>query len=158
VSFTLEQEREKAMEWFRGDVDAVNFLGVVARATQVADDLVDETVSIEQKSAWMTELWSLLLAIPTMPYGRAHHLEVLPLILTGVIEWDCSNEWQRAPFRESRIFGYVRREALESLIHYMALVAGGAEWARTVARDVHRWYHLEHAEGETLETWEKEHG
>lgn len=156
--FEQGEEEQKALEWFQGDRGAVEFVAQISEATQIGDDLVDEKLPYLEKAALMTRLFERLLTLNAHPFYAQHYAQLCPLILTGVFEWETSNEWQLSDKEETRIFGYVRREALESLIVYVAYLIGGADWAMKVGRDVHQFYHIDHADGETVATWSTEHG
>lgn len=158
MSFTPEEERVQALRWFKGDVQAVAFLESVAAATQIGDDLVDEDMGELKRARLMARLFERLLMLAANPFYARYQAQLAPLIVTGVLEWEVSNEWQRSPHDETRLFGYVRREALEGVIVFVAYLTGGVDWAMTVGREIHEFYHVVHADGETLDTWSNEYG
>lgn len=139
--------------WFRGDANAVALFETIAYATQVADDIVDEDLEIEDRAGRMAKLFTILVMLPSNPFYAQFYAQLHPLICAGVMEWEASNSWQRSPSRETRLFGYVKREALESLVTYCAHLIGGPDWAMQVTREVHQFYHVDHADGETFESW-----
>ena len=156
MAFTADQELEMVRRWFRGAEDAVRLYQTLAYATQTADDIVDEPLSVAQSAAMMTRLWAALVDLPSNPFWAAHYARLSPLVLAGVYGWEASNEWQRSADETSRAFGYVRREAMEPMITYIAHMIGGPDWAMTVEREVHQFYHVDHGDGETLATWSSE--
>lgn len=153
MAFTADQEATMVLRWMRGREDAARVFRDVAAASQIADDIVDEDLSLERRAAHMAKLWALLVTLPANPFYAQHFDRLHPLILTAVFDWEASNEWQASDNRDDQIHGYVRREALERVMHFCAYIVGGPDWAMQVVREVQRFYHVEHADGETFETW-----
>lgn len=155
--FTSQEERERALVWMCGDQVAVECLNILARLTQVVDDLVDEQVSVDQRATWAVEVYDLFLVqLPMNPFWRANQTGLTFVMMNGVFEWDCSNDWQLSSDVDQHAFGFVRREAMDAVITMAAYLVGGREHARHVAREVNLFYHVTHAEDENVQTWVKE--
>jgi len=145
MSFSVEEEAEKLFGWCLGDKDAVVLLQTLAEISQIADDYADGDAEGSEK---ITRLLHLsLVSLPTNPFYLNHGKWLLPVMSSSMHLWNASNEWQNE-------YGFVYREALEQIIHVVALLIGGQEHAAQVAKDVNNFYHQEHGEG--IEDWMKE--
>ncbi len=156
--FTAKEEREQALRWCRGDHAAVEMLDAIAASTQHLDDLVDEHGwPLHERSRLVVHVYDIFLRrLPSNKFWAAYSHIVAPTLMAGVLDWDASNEWQQSENQTTRMFGYVRREVMDALIVQCAHILGGPDWARQVAREVHEFYHVAHADGETLESWSQE--
>lgn len=107
----------------RGDAHALAFLNVVFHAADVADDLHDR-----DKPASVADLLHSLTSLNLMPFYQQHHGALTALMLTGSLAWDLSNE---LPPRLAQHYAC----GLEHVLFYVALVCGGYEHAKAIARE-----------------------
>lgn len=151
---------EMYLRWCKGDVYAARLIGSLALVSQVADDFVDgdnpkTTGSFAQRSAAMSGLLAAVFAdvIPN-PYFQQHKEVLLPLIVSSIVYWDASNDWAISEKKETRMFGFVHREASERVVAMVALLIGGWDHQRAVVREMHEHYHGKSAV-ESYEQWEE---
>jgi DNA-binding FadR family transcriptional regulator len=145
MPFSDSEEAEKLHEWTLVDKDAVVLLQNLAEISQIADDYADGDADGPEK---ITRLLHLsLVAIPTNPFFMKHGQWLVPVMSSSMHLWNASNDWRNE-------YGFVYREALEQIIHVVALLTGGQEHAAQVAKDVNKFYHQIH--GERIEDWMKE--
>lgn len=154
--YPIPNEMAVGLRWTRGDKDAAMLLAMLARGSQVADDLVDGDTKPSEKGKTVVEMVDLALReIPANPFFQKHAVKLGPVIALATYYWEASNEWQKSPRRTTRVFGFVLREAMDLVIVAVALIVGGRDWARKILREVHAYYHV--LDQETLEQWEAEH-
>jgi len=145
MSFSADEEAAKLYEWCLNDKDAVVLLQILAEISQISDDYADGD---EEGSEKITRLLHLsLVSLPTNPFYLTHGKWLLPVMSSSMHLWNASNDWKNE-------YGFVYREALEQIIHVVALLIGGQKHAAQVAKDVNNFYHQTH--GENIEDWMKE--
>lgn len=156
AGYVVPNEQTMGLRWALGDVAAAEMLALLARGSQVADDIVDGDVAPPDRGKSVVEMIDVSLReLPANPFFREHQAVLGPLISLSVFQWEASNEWHRSQNRTTRLFGFVLREALDSIIVAVALIKGGRDWAKKVLREVHTYYHV--LDQETFEQWEAEH-
>jgi len=152
-----EEEWKNFQRWCRGNEQAATFLGKFALALQRADDIVDEeSWDVEQRGKQMAKLiYELLFGIGNDPFYTQHKQALTPALINGLLYWDVSNTLANSPHRESRMFAFVLREAVEQVIPLVAMLCGASyNEARDIALEVHRVYH--ESPVESFDSWEGE--
>lgn len=149
------EEREHMLQWFRGNMAAVQCVETFGRISQLADDIADGDAP-DVPEAIEKLLLLALVDLPRNDFYRAHATMYAPLLAPVVINWGRSNEWARSTAIEDRMFAYVLRESGEQLITATAYAVGGPDHARAVARDVHQYYHVKHRE--PFIEWDRDNG
>ena len=145
MPFSADEEAAKLFDWCLGDKDAVLLLQNLAEISQIADDYADKDVEGSEK---ITRLLHLsLVSLPTNPFFIKNLMWLVPVMSSSMHLWNASNDWKNH-------YGFVYREALEQIIHVVALLIGGQDHAAQVAKDVNEFYHQIH--GEKYEDWMKE--
>lgn len=147
-------EVEKLHAWCLGDAAAVAMLSRLGEISQIADDFVDGDKPV-LPSADMARLLQLALVdIPNNPFYARYRAYLAPLLTSALTQWDAANAWARDARRETRIYSFVFRCALEHLIVASAYLIGGLDHARTVTREVHEFYrYSQDADGQPFEAW-----
>lgn len=157
AGYPFASEAQMGLRWARGDRDAAQFMALLARGSQLADDFVDEETPRDERGKTMVEMLdSALREIPQNAFYQKHREALTPLMSIPLIYWEASNDWAKSKVRTSRIFAFVMREALEMVVVGVALITGGRDWARRVVREMHTYYHV--LDEEPFERWEAEHG
>jgi hypothetical protein len=157
---SIPSEGEMHLRWAKGNKNAAFLISCFGYATQLADDLTDnntENVStLKKRSLAMSKLlYCLLIQIPGNRFFREHERHFIPLFPVLIAQWDASNEWAGATKPDTRMFGYVMREACGRLIEQVAYLVGGLDWLMQVAREIHDYYHGAHGV-ESFEAWSRE--
>lgn len=148
-------EQENIKRWCCGDEAAAAMIERLGEVSQIADDFVDRDKPGCDSAAMARLLQLALVEIPNNPFYAKCRGYLAPLLTSALLQWDASNGWQHDARRESRVYGFVYRCALEKVIVATAYLTGGFDHARTVEREVHEFYRYSPlADGETFEHWE----
>lgn len=144
----------KLLEWCCGDKDAAAYLHNIASMVRLADDLADgDTTAPVPDMAHLLQRATVLL--PSNPFFQRHQATLSSVWSVVVNAWLLSETWAKSDDETTRIFAFVRREDVETLLAVVATICGGPDHARRVMADIHL---LSHAGGETFADWEAEHG
>lgn len=154
-------EAELIERWTLGDREAAALVGALFYASHIADDLVDMdrpdvTGTPQRRSAAVSELLStVFVGVLANPFFRQHSVMLSGLVVSALAYWDASNEWQEDKKTETRMFGFVHREALERVLVMIAFIVGGWKHQQLVIREVHEMFHGSGAH-QTFADWEAE--
>lgn len=144
-------------EWLKGDEDAVQLMLGLFNASQLADDLVDETATRAQRRAWSCELLILtLVTLPANPAYRRWQGWLAPMIADAVLAWDHATYLEGDTEETGLAFAFAWRDQLERIIVHLALLIGGLEHARMVQEQAWRYFRFEHDDGQTWTAWNLE--
>lgn len=150
-----EIELKKLRAWCLGDEAAVAMLVRLGEISQIADDLVDGDQPTAPSADMARLLLLALVDIPNNPFFARYRAYLAPLLTSALLQWDAANDWARDARRESRIYSFVFRCALERCIVASAYLLGGFEHARKVEREMHEYYRYSpDADGQPFEVWE----
>jgi hypothetical protein len=138
-----------------GNADAKAYLEIMARVVYYADDIVDEPLDEIRRQELMARLlWAVFVELPYNRFHVQHGITLAPLLSDVIVQWHKSDEWRRmkTPNYARQVFGFVRRENMDSLVGAVAGIVGGRTHAMAVAELV---MDVCHASGETIEDWAK---
>lgn len=146
---------EKLMEWLE-DRHAANFFGILAKSTELFDDIVDgDPVSEGQIFDLMMSLW---LHLPNNPFWITYRRELTPLLITATNAWLDANVLEKGS-ETDRVYAYVYRNLTLHAIPFAVFLLHGQARMREVSLDIHRFftehetfreYCAEHEDGESL--------
>lgn len=127
--------------WFRGDEAACHFAAQLWTALQEWDDLEDEGRCANHNAllSW------LAFGKEYNPYFAANAHFLRPAMLLIYLQWRAANVLDRGD-RSDVAKAYMLRAAFYSVLHLMAWIAGGDDWAAQVGPEIYRAY------GETPES------
>ncbi len=138
----------------KGNQQAAHVLDATARVARLADNITDGDSQDPQ-----ADMAHILSAVFVELAGNAFYLEnasiLAPSMLSAILGWVQGDEWAKSENPKTRIFGFVYREAIEHVAYTVAYICGGFDHARNVVRALHE---ISHANGESLQDWETEHG
>lgn len=138
----------------KGNAEAAHVLDATARVARLADNITDGDSENPQD-----DMARLLSTVFVELAGNAFYLEnahiLAPSMLSAILGWVQGDEWAKSDNPKTRVFGFVYREAIEHVAYTVAYMCGGFDHARQVVRALHE---ISHANGETLQEWEAEHG
>lgn len=140
---------EALLRWTAGDVNAAEFLQQIAAIARLADDIVDTDVHRQRNVSWL--LVRVLTVLPMNPFFILHAVELRPLLMTIIVQWNQSDEFRRSPDALKQTHGFVMREAVGNLVTAVAALIGGYEHARLVADDFFETCHA--GSSETVADW-----
>ena len=145
-------ERDKIVEWMRGNEAAINMILLIAEASQVADDIVDGDAG--DNAAAMARLLSIaFVELPSNHFYQANIQQISALFATSIQFWALSDVWGKQD--KLKEFGFVYREHLEQIITLCAYIIGGQKHALWVTNDLVNFYR-NNEDQDTLEEWVKE--
>lgn len=134
-----------------GNRDAFDYLKIMARIVYQADDVVDEPLDAAGRQELIARmLWDVFVELPRNRFHVQYALVLAPLLSDVIVQWQKSDEWRKGTDATRHVFGFVRRENMDSLVGAVAGITGGREHALDVAEAVMR---VCHADGETVEQW-----
>lgn len=146
-------EKEKLLAWCLGNQSAADMLWMLAEVSQIADDFVDGDTNESERMIAMLHM--AMIELPLNRFYQVNFTWIAPMLINAMLHWDLSNELKESNLETSRHFGYVLRESLEQIIVLVADIIGGVSHGRLVARDVHRYFHVDSPQ-ETLKEWSGE--
>ena len=150
---------EMYLRWCKGNEHAARFIGSLGLISQIADDFVDEDNPkvtgrlLDRSKAMGVLLASIFADLLPNPFFQQNEGILLPLMVNSVAYWEASNDWTISHKRETRMFGFVHREALERVVAMVAMIVGGWDHQRAVVREMHQFYHGIGAV-ETFDEWD----
>lgn len=140
-----ERKRISEPEFLRavlkGDEEAIAFITLLARLSQVLDDLWDRDRTLAREDL-AAAYWDLLVALPANPFYRSHFETLHPLIAATLTDWLDSNELESGTPQE-RLVAWVIRDSLCQVVSTCALIVGGYAWQRTISKVIRRVVHDE---------------
>lgn len=138
---TLEQQERMLEKVLMGNREAIEFIEILAHASQVWDDLVDQDKEVAPESA-NRMMMGLLVGLPRNGFWNRWCQELQPAIEQAIIDWHTANvmEGERD---HARTIAFVLRDNLASVIIRAAAIIGGIDWAIKVSPEVRGVIHDE---------------
>lgn len=137
------------LRWANGNVHAASFLEQMAEIARLADDIVDQDTHRQRNVCWL--LSRVLTTLPSNAFFIAHHAALSPVLTTIIVQWEQSDTFRSSDDTLKHQFGFVIREAIDSLAITVAAITGGIEHARATATDIFDTCHG--GSTETVEQW-----
>ena len=136
-----QTEHDFLLGILKGDADAVRFVEVLGRISQIFDDLVDEPESVT--AAIKHELmWLCLLVLPNQPFYLANQSALSAIMAVNLFDWIAATQLERGMAPDRRV-AFVIRDNLAQIVTYAAMLVGGPEHASATAAEVRRFVHDE---------------
>jgi hypothetical protein len=127
----IPAEDEARLVWAHGNESAAEFLKLIQRASQLADDFADGDLAHFGRGADMAELVTLLLLlIPENPFYQENKSTLRPIIASVLLTWECSDIWAESEKKDIRVLAYSWREAMLQVISMVGLLTGGRAGGR----------------------------
>ena len=137
-----------------GDEAAAMYLGVMAELVRLADDLADEDMAAVQRQEKVARLLYLaLVVLPSNSFFQRHGSQLSTHFAAIVVDWVVADHWKQNGTEKQQMFGYVRRENMDSLAVAVAVIVGGIDHGIQVST---RLFEVCHADGETFGEWAAE--
>jgi hypothetical protein len=150
-----EKSRDELLRFIAGgNRDAENYLRVMTQTVRLADNLADESLTFtERQQHVMRILYAEWCVLPSNPFYHQHAAQLAPLLEGVLTAWEQSDKWKATGDTKQKMFGFVRRENIDSLAVAVAAIVGGLDHARKV---IDLLYDVCHNTGETFEDWTAE--
>ena len=126
---------DKLGGWFRGNQDAVDFALCLYEAIQQWDDIEDEG-QCEDHNA-MIAWWAF--DKEHMPFFARNAATLRPVLHLMYLQWRAANvldHGTRADVDKS----YMLRAAFFGVLHMIAAISGGTQWAVEIGPEIYREY------------------
>ena len=127
--------------WFKGNEAAVTFASTLWDAIQQWDDLEDEGACADHNA--MIAWWAF--GKEYDPFFSEYAPILRPALLMAYLQWRSANVLERGS-RHDVEKAYMLRAAYYSVLHLIAMIVGGDEWAAKVGPEIYRSY------GETVDS------
>lgn len=146
-----EQIDGLCLKWANGNSDAASLLSTWANLVRLADNIADGD-SDDPVFDMGSVIILATVELANNPFYLANAGAVGGAMCNAVTLWIKSEDWKRDHRRETRMFGYVWREAVEHVAYVVAMICGGLRHALLVAEEIQQLSHVQG--GETFEQWE----
>ena len=127
--------REGKLEWFGGNVDALNVFRMFGDLAHLWDDLVDKDVEVSE-AAINNAFLICLVYLPANPFYRSIQAEVMPMWITVVSAYRTANQLERDKDAHGIEIAHGLRYAAGNIIAYVVHVCVGPEKATEYMPDV----------------------
>ena len=127
--------REGKLEWFGGNVDALNVFRMFGDLAHLWDDLVDKDVEVSE-AVINNAFLICLVYLPANPFYRSIQAEVMPMWITVVSAYRTANQLERDKDAHGIEIAHGLRYAAGNIIAYVVHTCVGPEKAAEYMPDV----------------------
>jgi len=127
--------KEGKLEWFGGNVDALNVFRMFGDLAHLWDDLVDKDVEASE-AAINNAFLICLVYLPANPFYRSIQAEVMPMWITVVSAYRTANQLERDKNAHGIEIAHGLRYAAGNIIAYVVHMCVGPEKAAEYMPDV----------------------
>ena len=127
--------KEGKLEWFGGNVDALNVFRMFGDLAHLWDDLVDKDVEASE-AAINNAFLICLVFLPANPFYRSIQAEVMPMWITVVSAYRTANQLERDKNAHGIEIAHGLRYAAGNIIAYVVHMCVGPEKAAEYMPDV----------------------
>jgi hypothetical protein len=143
------KERDaKILEWFGGNVDAVQFLKLISDITELWDDLVDKDREIPDDEI-DDAMMAALIYLPLNPFYREHAAYLTPLMISSINNWKDANALS-AGTRSQRALAYTLRNMDIQIVQAIVFITQGYDRLREVSQDIWTFFG---ADQDDIDSW-----
>ena len=133
----------------KGHADAIEFVKIVFRASQVLDDLIDKDRPVGDEDI-VDMFWDVLIDLPMNTFYRQHVDTLVPLMRVYLQDWEDATKMESTNDHGQNI-AFVLRDTVGGIITHVAGLVGGRYWQKAIAVTVR-----EHIHEDSLEDYKKE--
>ena len=127
--------KEGKLEWFGGNVNALNVFRMFGDLAHLWDDLVDKDVEASE-AAINNAFLICLVYLPANPFYRSIQAEVMPMWITVVSAYRTANQLERDKNAHGIEIAHGLRYAAGNIIAYVVHMCVGPEKAAEYMPDV----------------------
>lgn len=133
----MSNDREFLLHAYQGNQAAVDLILHIVEVADVWDNLIDKDK--ELSDAQINRAFAIaLLELPRNTFYQQHHVELLPVMTTGTLNWLISNEYEKQQDKEAHALAHVLRYGIADMALFIAYLIGGHDWAQQVAPEMRR--------------------
>ena len=144
----IEERNRKLLEWFNGDVEAVEFLLLLSDITELWDDLIDRDVPIPDERIHSV-FTKIFLVLPHQPFYRKHAGYLSPLIAQAINAWMTANQFARGT-KSQRALAYTLRNVDIMIAEAIVYLTSGWQRMREVSPELWDYFG---AEQDHIDDW-----
>lgn len=148
VNNWILERNKKLLEWFSGDVDAVEFLLLISDITEVWDDLIDGDKPLTPDQIH-TAFLKALFELPTNPFFRKHQSYLMPVMLQAANSWILANTFEKGD-NNQRALAYTLRNMDIQVAEAIVYLTGGWRKLREVSAEIWTFFG---ADQDDILTW-----
>lgn len=138
----------KLLDWFGGNVDAIQFLNLICDITELWDDLTDKDKPITQKDI-DDAMMAALIYLPLNPFYREHATYLTPLMISSINSWKDANVLSDGT-RSQRALAYTLRNMDIQIVQAIVFITQGYDRLREVSRDIWEFFG---ADQDDIDSW-----
>ncbi len=150
----MSDEAKQLRLWLNNDEAAAQLIEKLFAVSQLADDFVDQDKPLDRNQAMCQLLHVALVEIPSNPAWLQYQSWLFPLLSASIITWSTSNALANDNDEDCRRWAWAMRDIAEQMIHQIALVKNGLDYAQRVAIGVAHYYRTNH-DRENYEQWQE---
>lgn len=121
-------DREYMLHAFGGNQAAVDYVLAVARVADVWDNLIDRDTEVTSDDI-NDAFWLLSVEIPRNPFYRANIDDLLPVTVTGILNWFAANRLEQSSEERAIEIAHVIRYSIADVALMTAALCGGRKRA-----------------------------
>jgi len=121
--------QDKKIQWFGGNVDALNMFYIIADLANVWDDLIDKDKDVSDNDINRAFL-SALVYLPVNPFYQSIQTQVLPLWMTVIAAYDTANKFENSKDEHGLEIAHNLRFAAGHIVVFMSQACLGYEKAK----------------------------
>ena len=121
---------------FKGDEDAISFIGLIHEIVHTWDDLIDEDFVVPDRVN--SAFFSALVGIPGNRFFAEHRAVLIPIIAAGCMNYEIANSFEDTGCESDIDIAYTIRYSIADVAVHVALIIGGREWVSIVGPEIRR--------------------
>lgn len=133
--------------WFKGNMHAVQACLDLMDVIHLWDDLVDADKPFNNPDQAMRKA---MIDLPSNPFWQANAVSIQPLLQSAYLQWQAANVMEKTKDAHDLHISFVLRASVYQVIHFVAALCGGVEWAVEIGPEVYRLY------GESFDDFRRE--
>lgn len=143
-----DQRDANRIRWFKGNLEAVDFIGNILSAFEFWDDLIDKDVELEDEYINKVMI-NLLFVLPQNKWFQTHSSYYMPLFMTCFSGFFDSNKMCKSDKKHIRNLAFHTRNLSTELYIATTFLVGGYYHMREVSPEIREFFAFE-----TFEEWE----
>jgi hypothetical protein len=137
VKMEANEVRDKLLEFFQGNHDALDLCAQLDFVFHLWDDLIDKDKARVDDEINLA-FWLMFSTIPRNPFFIEAKEALMPLIDRIILQWHDANVLERSDDLHDAHLAYGLRAMRLQLWHHVAYLIGGYSWARKVGPEIQR--------------------
>lgn len=124
----MSYPKERKLEWFNGNQDALNVYYTFIHLGHIWDDLIDKDVELTEKKINDAFLYALV-ALPSNPFYQLIQKDIIPMWITVVSAYESANKYEKEKDSHGLEIAHTLRYSIGNIVAYMIHACCGREKA-----------------------------